>query len=374
MRKPCGAVFFSAAVSWGAAAPAAAAQSGPDALGPFEIQLEADIDLAAALADERGVEPGPHVDARVRMDAEAVTAEGLRWGLTVHGAARTVDGRRGLQSRGAAELGPVGLVTGLGGDGAPEEVLIGAERLEAFIKTALFEAYAGHGPTAAQRERIHPVQALRLHAADGGRLDPLGDSLVDTGLTLSEPAAQVTARTRRLAGFALAVSYTPQGDVCGVDRCRNAAYGGIDQVVSAAVSFDRRAPASRARWRGVASFEAGQASLGPLSTSLDDPWIASVQVERESGAVSAGFNATHAQDGAQGRSYAAWSAHASIERGDWLFDAQIGNGRSDVIDRSGWAAQLGASRFVGSRGLAGGAVQIQDGRGVALIAEAGLRF
>ncbi len=365
MTRLIGAATVSATLTLCAAAPAFSQA--------FETKHEIDFDVAVALADREGVRGGVHGDFRLRWEAEAVTDAGLRWGGAVDFAARTRDGRRGLQTRGDTGGRP-GLVTGLGGPGLSSQAAAGLTRGELFVKSGLLEVHAGHGPTAARRERIAPPGALRLTSVDGALIDPLGAGLIDTGLTLSAPAPQVTVRSRRLAGFALAASYTPDGDACGPDRCLNAAYGRVEEIVSAAVSFDRRDPRTRARWRATAGLETGAARPGSAPLVLEDPRVFTVQAARELDGVTVQLNGIHAEEGLEGLQYAAWSARITLESGDWLVDAALGRARSDAADRQGWTAQVGASRFVGRRGLAGLAVQLQDKGGAALIAETGLRF
>jgi hypothetical protein len=365
MRRTSSAILTSAVIVGCAAAPATAET--------FEISHEIDADLFAALIDDDA--SALHADLRWRAEAEAVTQSGLRWGAALSLAARSRDGRRGLQAEAGAAPGPAGLVTGLGrAGGGADDAFAGAERADVFVRANLIELYAGLGQTAARSESLSPATALRLGAADGALIDPIGQGLVDTGLTLSAPAARVLVRSRRIAGFALAASYTPQGDVCGPDRCLDPAYGEIDHVASAAISFDRRRSATGARWRAFAGLEVGQSIAGPLSAALSDPWTASFQLAREAGGVSLGVNAISAHDGLENIQYAAVSGRIGIERGDWLFDAQLGRAHADAVRRDGWTAQIAASRLVGPRGVAGLALQIQDQGGAALMAEAGLRF
>lgn len=340
----------------------------------FEIKHEADLDALASFGDAEGVVEGLHLDLRLRAKAEAITESGLRWGGAVSLAARNRDGRRGLQSGSSSATGPAGLVTGLGGAGVDDVAVAGFQGVEVFLRSTLVEVHVGIGETAARRERLQWASALRLTGADGALIDPLGRGLVDTGVTLSAPAPQITLRTRRLIGFAFAASYTPEGDACGPDRCLDVRYGEVERIASAAVTFDRRVPSSGARWSAFAGLERGQATPGPLSNALSDPWLASVQLGREAGGLAVSVSGVHAEEGVADAQYSAISARISFERNDWLFDAEIGRAFSDLADRDGVSAQLGASRFVGAQGVAGAAVQLQSDGGPALVLEAGLRF
>jgi hypothetical protein len=137
MLKPCDAVLISVAMAWCAAAPAIAAPASGE-LSEVEFTLELDIDALAALADSEAVSGGPHLDARLRLEAETVSSNGLRLGAVMAAAARTRDGRRGLQPRLQAEPAtgaPVGLVTGLGGSGIAAEHVAGLVQADAFVKS-----------------------------------------------------------------------------------------------------------------------------------------------------------------------------------------------------------------------------------------------
>jgi hypothetical protein len=360
------AFVFSAALIGCAAAPVAA-QS-------FEFSHEIDADILAVLGESEGVRDGLHTDFRLRTHAEAISQAGLRWGGAFALAARTRDGRRGLQSNSGSPFGPAGLVTGLGGAGGKTSSVVALERAELFVRGAVFEVYAGVGPSAVRRERLRLPSALRLTSADGALVDPLGQGLVSTALTLSAPSPQLTVKTRRLAGFSVAASYAPSGDVCGPDRCLDVRYGEVDQIVSAVVSFDRRSPSSRARWSALAGFEAGQSVAGPLSAQLEDPWVVTAQLAREAQGVTLSVEAVHAQEGPAGTEYSAGSGSISVEAGDWLYSAELGRGFSDLAGDARWTAQLGASRFVGARGVAAAALQVHDGGGTGLLLETGLRF
>lgn len=358
--------MLSIAVAMGCAATSASAQT-------FDISNEIDLDALTVITGASNGADGLHVDFRLRTEAEMVTQTGRRWGLSLEAVGRTHDGRRALQPD-AAPAGPGGLVTGLGGSGRNGRASAGVSRADIFVRGSVLELYAGVGETAARTAQSAPARALRLAAADGPLIDAIGGGLVDTRLTVSAPAPRILVQSRRLVGFGLSASYTPEGDACGADRCLDARFGQTTKIFSGAVNFDRRDPVTRTRWTAVAGFEAGQAERGPLSGPLEDPWLASVQILRDADGVTFGVRALHARDGLVETEYSAVSGRVAIERGDWLFDAELGRAHSDAVNRDGWTAQVAGSRLVGSRGVIGAGVQLHDRNGAALVVETGLRF
>ena len=377
MKHRCSTIVCCAVVSWSAVAPASFSQSGSDddriLAGPFQITPEIDADILAAPGE------GLYADLRMRLDAEAVADGGLRWGAAFELASHAGDSRRGLTSRhGAVTPGP-GLVTGLGARSGPSDPRAGFQRAEVYVRGSLVEAYAGLADTAARRDRPSVSGILRLAGADGGLVDPAGGALASTDVSLSEPAPHLTVRTRRLAGFSLSASYAPDADVCGVVRCRRSETGDIEDVAALSVSFDRRMPETGVRWRAQLAGETGQAAaLAAPGPRRADPRLVSARLIRESAGVSLSLSALVTNDGRPEGQYRALAGALAVERGDWLFGVELAGARSDLMDAGGWTAQAGASRFVGSNGVAGLAVRFQDGgdRGdeAAILAETGLRF
>ena len=355
-------------------------------LSGFEIVQQLDADLLWSAGDSDALRNSPYADLRYRLEAEAVGAEGLRWGARLTLGAVSADGGRGVG-------GPVpcgrpcpdqGLVTGLfaapGFDGA--QARAGLHRAEIFVRHPYGQVRAGLTDTAAGLERPARVRAFRLAGADGPLADPSGRGLADTGLSLTQPAPGVSLQSRRLAGVRAAVSYTPDADACGLDQCRPAATaGGIGEIWSAAVSFDRRSPSSSVRWGAYAGAESG-ALDGPAGPQFEAPWTASLAVVREEGGVTLAARWLASNDGLSSGRYEAVSITAALEAGDWLYAIEAGHGASDAFAVSAASFVIGVSRFVGRNALLGAGVQLthHDQAGgpgqdeVALLLETGLRF
>jgi hypothetical protein len=374
---------------------ATAPASAGDLPGGLEAEAEADIDLV--LAPASGVaRTGPYGALAFRWNADAVRPSGLRWGLDLAGEALAGDGRRGLarpladcavcpQAPGGRAL--AGLVTGLSGPGggAPADGQAGLSRAAAWIQTGWVRAAAGIVPGAAQAERAGLPGALRTLSADGGLIDPTGLALVDTSLDITGPAPGLLLQSRRLIGLRASASYTPAAGWRSVGQARPAGPGVIRAEVrdiwALGVSFDRRSPQTGVRWRASAAGEAGRAA-GPQAALMRDPWTMSARVARSAGDVSVGVAWLKTNDGLPDAAYEAFSASASLERGDWLFSLEAGSVRAGLARRDGRTAQLAASRLVGAHGVIGLSVSaagqtgpgMQDRRRVRVALETGLRF
>ena len=125
---------------------------------------------------------------------------------------------------------------------------------------------------------------------------------------------------------------------------------------------------------------AEQGEVEPVTPlqSFEDPYILSLSAVRSVDGVSVGVRALETNDGLVSGRYRSVAGHIGVEQGDWLLSGELERAHSDLIDQSGWTAQLGASRFVGQNGLLGVAIRLQGGgsdpSGIAFLAEAGLRF
>lgn len=382
MKHPCGALLLSVAASWSAATSAVVAQSNSSdsesRFGPFEVTHELDADglvsFGAGDADSELI-----ADFRLRFDAEQVLQSGLRWGIVAELASHRGDGRRGLDARNLT-LPPssVGLVTGLGAQRREASLTSGFEQFEIYLKSQTFEVMLGQGQTAARRHRPSQSTALRLGRVDGGLVDPMGGALASTRLSLTEAAPGIQVQTRRLVGFVLAASIAPSADLCGPVQCRSSDGADIKNIVSVSADFDRRARSTGVRWQVQMAAEQGDIERGNPIQAYEDPYILSLSAVRSLDGVSVGVRALQTNDGLLSSRYRAVAGHIGVEQGEWLFSGELARAHSDLIDQSGWTAQLGASRFVGRKGLLGGAIRLQGGgsdpSGIAFLAEAGLRF
>ncbi len=357
-------------------------------LSGFEIDQEFDADLLWAAGDVHAPRDAPYADLRYRLEAEAVGAQGLRWGARLTLAAVSPDGGRGVGGPVvcAADCPDQGLVTGLyaapGFDAGQPRA--GFHRAELFVRHPYVEVRAGVTDTAAGLERPARLRAFRLAGADGALADPSGRGLSNTGLSLTQPAPGISVQSRRLAGLRAALSYTPDADACGLDHCRpGPPEGQIGEVWSAGLSFDRRVRSSGVRWAAYAGAEAG-ALEGPVAAGLqlDAPWTAGLALVREADAVTLSARWLASNDGLSGGRYEAAAITAALEAGDWLYSLEAGLGTSDAFNVSATSLVAGASRFVGRNALVGLGVQMthHDYAGgpplneAALLVETGLRF
>jgi hypothetical protein len=358
-------------------------------LSGFEIDQEFDADLLWAAGDVHAPRGAPYADLRYRLEAEAVGAQGLRWGARLTLGAVSPDGGRGVG--GPVACAPAcpeqGLVTGLyaspGFDAA--QARAGFHRAELFVRHPYVEVRAGLIDTASGLERPARLRAFRLAGADGALADPSGRGLADTGLSLTQPAPGISLQSRRLAGVRAALSYTPDADACGLDHCRPTAVAGqIGEVWSAALSFDRRVRSSGVRWAAYAGGETG-ALTGPVAPGrlqLDAPWTAGLALVREADGVTLSARWLASNDGLSSGRYEAASISAALEAGDWLYSLEAGLGTSDAFGVSATSFVAGASRFIGRNALVGAGVQVMHHdytlgppvNEAVLLVETGLRF
>jgi hypothetical protein len=391
MIKPCDAAWLCVAATWSAATPAAAAivanpSNAADAVSRsvLETQIEADIDAVFAAGDLQALSDPPFIDARFRLNTEAVRQNGQRWGLRTGVAMTSGDGRRGFAQ--ILEAGPTvngqaltGLATGFaaapGLDAGSGQITVSTAEL--YLTGRLFEWRVGVGATAARSSDIRPGAALRLVRADGALSDPAGGGLAHTALSLSAPAPRIAVQSRRLLGFSASASYTPEGERCGVEQCRPAdtaaiASPDINDIVSIAVDFDRRSRTSAVRWRAHWGVERGE-----IETSIArfaDPWIMTAELAREAGGLTLAVRALSSNDGFEDESYTAWSGLAALERGDWLYSLEYARGQSSAFAVNGASVSFGASRLVGTNALISFGYQAHEAGGDAMVAEIGLRF
>ena len=390
MIKPCDAAWLCVAATWSAATPAAFAtishQDVGSELSPsvFETQAEADLDILFAAGDLQAPADTPIFDARFRLESETVRDNGLRWGVRAGLALNSGDGRRGFSQstlQGPAIGGQVltGLATGFVaaptlGAGSGRAAL---DRAELYMIGRYLEWRVGLGDTAARSADIRPGAALRLVRADGPISDPAGGGLAHTGLSLSAPAPRIAVESRRLLGLSVSASYTPDDTRCGVDQCRPAgaadiASPEITDLVSVALSFDRRSRVSAVRWRAHWGVERGDLET-PLAGFID-PWIVTAELAREADGVTLAVRGLLSNDGLDGEEYSAWSGLAAIERDDWLYSVEYAWGGSSAFDVNGSSLAFGASRIMGDNTLISFGYIAHEQGGSGAVAELGLRF
>ena len=390
MQPTQGVLLLGALIAALAAPPAHSRQnddaSEPTKLGPFALAFEADADFLLALGGDEAREDAPFADIALRLNAEAIRRDGVRYGLRVEQRVQRDNGRRGLARAVAGANTAPGLLTGLSrGSFDPAGARARLESAELFLKHAWVEAALGRGPGAGAREAIALPGAFRLMRADGAPVDSTGLLFADTLDRLSGSALKISVQSRRLAGFRASASFAPQADICGVDAC-SAGAGVSEHVAEFAVSFDRRLRRSGVRWAGSASASRGEASprvRAPVAPGvLADPYAVAIRALREQGGLAVALGWLRSNDGlAQGR-YEALSASASYEAGDWLFALEAAHAQAEPSGVDGWSAQIGASRILGDGALVGvGLVHAEEDarsgpsrRATQLFVETGLRF
>ncbi len=390
MIKPCDAVWLYVAAIWSAAALAffqtseSSAQSVTDFVSGFETNSQLDLDIILAGGDLQSGQDTPVVDARFRFEAEQVRSNGQRFGLRFALAANSGDGRRGFSqifADGPEQSGQAltGLATGWV---AAPQLDPGSGRIEArtaelFLKTSWLEWQLGVGDTAAAGFSESSLTALRLTRADGPVADLSGGGLSHTRLSLSASAPRISIQTRRIVGLSLAASYTPETQRCGVDICRPGATTEVaspdpENLLALAVSFDRRVPSTGVRWRAHAGVE--WASVTSPLAQYTDPWIATAGLAREVDGVTLSTSYLASNDGFADGMYTALGFAASIERGDWLYSAELAHGDSEIFTVSGTSGTVGASRWMSDNALFSFGLVSHSAGGFAGVVEGGLRF
>lgn len=362
----------------GLSAPAHA--SGAGALPDIDIDISGAMDAVAATASGDAARASPFARGEINLGLEHIREDGLRLGLSLGLVAGADSGRRGL-SQGVGEcppalaecnalggLAPVGLYSGLfaAADPDPAGARLALETAHVYVRAPYWEARLGYGPGAAALESEALPGALRLMRADGPLADPSGRNLASTLNTLSAHAPKLVVRSRRLAGFRLSGSYTPDGDVCGVSVCRVSPDPGVfasaspSRIVEAGVSFDYRFPVSGIRWRAYITGAQGEAD-GPFADEFDDPWVYSAGVQAARGSFAFGAAALVSNDGFAGARYRAEAASISYERGDWLFSAEVSQGQSTLVHARSQSILAAASRYFDPGIILGFGVSHTDG-------------
>lgn len=366
------------------------ASSRSDFLSETEFEFEADLDGLLAFDEAHTPRSGPYADLSLRAHSETLTDRGWRYGVQTRLRVTTADGRRGLS--GPDRDGPVvgglpvaGLLSGVSADPQLDaaDPRLFVEQAQLYLQTRWLRTQMGPGETAARQEASTGLHVFRLARAQGGAIDPSGLNIADTMLSLADGAAGVSVQTRRLLGLRASVSYAPQADPCaqhchpsGPDVLR----ADLSSVWSLAASFDRRIPSSGVRWSASLGYETAQADQDPRLV-FDDPWLVRADLSRQAGDVTLSLFGLSGSDGFQGAGYDSLGLNLAYEASDWLYGAEFGYGRSELVRTETVSALAGVSRLVGQRGVLGvGVMAVRENRpgadrnSLQLLIETGLRF
>ena len=343
--------------------PAALAQAG-GLLDGFETRVETSADIVMVPGTTDAARNGPYGEIRLALSSGRVLESLNRIGFASELVLRRDSGRAGLAQTvgdcppavtGCASTGgavPVGAFTGFAA--APgisgDNPAIALETAYVYWSGGYGEVRAGFGPGAAALESEAMPGAFWLMRADSTRSDPLGLNLASTANTLSGHAPKITVRSVRLAGFRVAASFTPDGDVCGASYCRPQRQPGllaaasVRNIAELGASFDHRFASSGVRWTAGIGLAHGQAH-GADGVFFNDPWAVSARIVRSQGGWKAGISTLASNDGVSGTGYRAHSASLSYETGDWLFSAEASSARASLADATSRTVMAGVSRY-----------------------------
>ena len=102
---------------------------------------------------------------------------------------------------------------------------------------------------------------------------------------------------------------------------------------------------------------------------------------REAGDLTLSLSGLTGSDGYLDAEYDSFGFGLAYEQGDWVYGAELGYGRSELVGAESVSALIGASRLVGANGLLGvGLMTVRerangaDRDSVQVLVETGLRF
>jgi len=297
-------------------------------VGLWTLSAEADADISLAVPDSNGAGRGALFDIALRGEAERFFQSGLRAGFEAGLRLQRDFGRSGLGLDGPAK----GVFTGPAFDpDDPAGTRGDLETAGVFLRGGWGEIRAGRGDGAAAREAARPLLPFRLSRVDDAPTDLSGRNFISTRNTLTSRAAKLSVRSQRFFGVRAGASYTPEPEACGVDACTPDG-ATLEHGVEAAISFEHvfRGPDLRV-----------------------DAWARSARLNLSRGGWSVGAAGLVSNDGADGGDYTALSAYAAREIGDWLAALEAGRAQSDLTGEESRAVQIGASRLLGERWIAG---------------------
>jgi hypothetical protein len=371
MKRTSSAIFI-AALSGAIAGPPAflssQALADDDAFGAPEARLSLDAGAVLAAGDS---DTELLFDLEGDLTLETFTQAGRRYGLVLGGRVQRDRGTRpfdGLAGQCPPELGDCtsleGPLSGLRTHGAAGETGIRAELDAAYVfyDTGWGEIRLGRGDGAARLDDVSGPTAFRLTRADAGRVATGGFAGGNTVNHASAQDAKLVFRSIALGQeisvgtLRASVSWTPSVRHCGVDACaREYGPAGLfspvsDDVLELGVHYAIR--------RGdhvidvSASLSEGQDATG--RTGFEGLHTRTVGLRWENGAWSAGGRFLTSNNGLSGDTgYGAWAASAGYETGPWLLTLEYAGFNDSTLHVAGEAWQLGGSRLIGERWIAG---------------------
>ncbi len=308
---------------------------------------------------------------------ERFSEAGRRYGLVLGGRLQTETGHRGFGgltgdcAPGLADCeGVQGPVSGLRTYGAPDADSVRGELDTAYLfgETGWGEWRIGRTSGAARQDAVGGPQAFRLSRAEGGRVNTGGLWGARTENFSSGEDAKILFRSIALGQevsvgtLRASVSWTPSVRQCGLDHCaREYGPAGLispvfDDVIELGVHYAVR--------RGDHAWEMS----GGYSTGADATGRAGFTglksfdfgLSWKNGAWSAGARTLVSDNGLSGDAgYQAWSASAGYEAGPWLWTLEYAGFSDNAVHVDGESWQIGGSRLIGERWVAGFGLQSQ---------------
>lgn len=371
MKRTSSAIFI-AALSGAIAGPPAFLSSqafaDDDAFGAPEARLSFD---AGAVLGAGNSDTELLFDLEGDFSLETFTQSGRRYGLVIGGrvqrdrGTRPFDGLAGQCPPGLGDCASLeGPVSGLRTYGTPGEAGTRAELAAAYVfyDTGWGEIRLGRGDGAARLDPVSGPTAFRLTRADGARVATRGVAGADTANHSSSQDAKLVFRSIALGQevsvgtLRASVSWTPSVRHCGVDACtREYGSAGLvspvsDDVLELGVHYAIR--------RGdhildvSASFSDGEDATG--RAGFEGLQTRTLGLRWEHGAWSAGGRYLSSNNGLSvDAGYSAWSASGGYETGPWLLTLEYAGFNDSALHVSGETWQLGGSRLIGERWIAG---------------------
>jgi hypothetical protein len=310
------------------------------------------------------------------IEFESFTGRGRRYGLVLGGRLRRDTGRRawgGLAGDCPPDTGGcpdvAGPVSGFRAAGLPAgspETRGTLDTAYLFYDTGWGEVRLGRADGAARLDPAAGPAAFRLTRADGGRVNT---GLLSGARTISHISGQdfklvfrsvALGQESSVGTLRLAASFTPSVRDCGVDACaREYGPAGLvspvfDDVFELGVHYAIRRGGHE--WEASVSAAKGEDATGRPGSGALESLDAGLSWTR--GAWSAGVRGLAANNGlGNDRGYTAWAVSAGYETGPWLFTLEHADFSDNAVHVDGNSWQIGGSRLIGQRWIAGAGVQ-----------------